>query len=60
VSKENPVGPVAAEAAAPAKWWCNFCDLRTNDQKEYLAHSCVEVLERQGKKLTAGGKNACG
>jgi hypothetical protein len=22
------------------KWWCNFCDLHTDDEQYYLAHSC--------------------
>jgi len=60
VNKESTDGAAPATAAAPAPWWCNFCDFKTDDQKEYLRHSCVEVLERQGKQVTTSGKNACG
>jgi hypothetical protein len=31
----------------PGKWWCNFCDYRSDDEEEYLAHSCVETLEQR-------------
>jgi hypothetical protein len=30
------------------KWWCNFCDLRTDDQEYYLSHSCQEELKKRG------------
>jgi hypothetical protein len=47
-------------AGKQAKWWCNFCDFKTDDQKEYLSHSCAEVLKQKGKTVTPTGKNACG
>jgi hypothetical protein len=30
------------------KWWCNFCELRTDDQEYYLSHSCQEELKKRG------------
>jgi hypothetical protein len=45
--------------AAPAEWWCNFCGFATNDQKEYLQHSCAEVLQQKGQKITPTGQNEC-
>jgi hypothetical protein len=30
-------------------FWCNFCGYRTENPQDYLAHSCVEVLERSGR-----------
>jgi len=43
------------KAAPPARWWCNFCGFKTDDRRLYLAHSCTEVLESQGKKIPASG-----
>ena len=43
----------------PAKWWCNFCGFATNDQKEYLQHSCAEVLQQKGQKVEPTGLNEC-
>jgi hypothetical protein len=31
------------------KWWCDFCDFRTDDRDEYLAHSCLDMMERHGE-----------
>ena len=31
------------------KWWCNFCDFRSDDEKEYLEHSCKDELARRAK-----------
>ena len=30
------------------KWWCNFCGLRTDDQEQYLSHSCQDELKKHG------------
>ena len=30
------------------KWWCNFCNLRTEDQDYYLSQSCQEELKKRG------------
>jgi hypothetical protein len=35
-------------AAKQGKWWCNFCDLRTDDQEYYLSHSCQAELKKRG------------
>lgn len=37
------------------RWWCNFCGYKTDDREAYLAHSCREVLERQGKSVPSSG-----
>jgi len=39
--------------APPAKWWCNFCGFRTDDEDLYLKHSCADELKKQGKKPAA-------
>lgn len=44
---------------APAKWWCNFCGFATDDQKQYLQHSCTEELARQGRTIEPTGQNEC-
>jgi hypothetical protein len=59
MAKETPPAP-ATPGKKELKWWCNFCDFRTDDEREYLAHSCQEVLKRQGKTVEASGKSACG
>jgi hypothetical protein len=38
------------QAKAEKKWWCNFCDFRTDDEKEYLAHSCKDELARRAEE----------
>jgi len=52
-------GSKQQETQTPAKWWCNFCGFATDDQREYLQHSCVDVLEQQGQKVTPTGQNEC-
>lgn len=44
---------------APAKWWCNFCGFATNDQNEYLKHSCAEILAKEGRTPQPTGGNEC-
>jgi hypothetical protein len=44
---------------AQAQWWCNFCGFATNDQKEYLQHSCADVLQQKGQKIEPTGQNEC-
>jgi hypothetical protein len=41
-------GQSAAAEKPQGKWWCNFCDLRTDDQEYYLSHSCQEELKKRG------------
>lgn len=47
------------EANAPAKWWCNFCGFTTDDEREYLQHSCVDVLAAKGQTPAPTGQNEC-
>ena len=44
---------------APAKWWCNFCGFATDDEREYLQHSCVDVLAAKGQTVASTGQNEC-
>jgi hypothetical protein len=60
LSNETPPGKADIAAKKEPKWWCNFCNFKTDDQREYLAHSCTEVLKQQGKSVAATGKNECG
>jgi hypothetical protein len=41
-------GKTTTDETKQGKWWCNFCDLRTDDQEYYLSHSCKEELEKKG------------
>jgi hypothetical protein len=43
----HPGGASAAEKQQ-GKWWCNFCNLRTDDQEYYLSHSCQDELKKRG------------
>jgi hypothetical protein len=56
--KTRPAGTAAD--GKTAEWWCNFCDFKTDDQKEYLGHSCVDVLKQRGKTVVPRDKNSCG
>lgn len=47
-------------AASKQIWWCNFCNYKTEDQADYLKHSCAEVLKKQGKPAGPGDKTHCG
>ncbi|MCA1594904.1 MAG: hypothetical protein LC772_00530 [Chloroflexi bacterium] len=45
-----------ADSAAPEtakKWWCNFCDFRSDDEKEYLNHSCKDELAKKKQSAPA-------
>lgn len=55
----QPEQPQAQAAPAPAKWWCNFCGFATDDQQEYLQHSCVDVIKQQGRTVAPAGQNEC-
>lgn len=46
-------------AAKPGKWWCNFCELRTDDQEYYLSHSCQEELKKRGVAPPAEKSDHC-
>jgi hypothetical protein len=39
--------------------WCNFCGYSSDSLDDYLAHSCVEVLEAKGQKIVSTGQNEC-
>ncbi len=39
--------------------WCNFCGYKTDNLADYLAHSCIEVLEAKGQKVTPTGQTVC-
>jgi hypothetical protein len=41
------------------KWWCNFCNLRTDDQEYYLSHSCQEELKKRGVEAPKDLGNHC-
>ena len=41
-------GGTPTEAPKQGKWWCNFCELRTDDQEYYLSHSCQAELKKRG------------
>jgi len=46
--------------ASPAEYWCNFCGFRSDDEEEYLRHSCTKEIERKGENPAAGrGRNHC-
>jgi hypothetical protein len=48
-------------AAQPSqkKLWCNFCGYESDDLIDYLAHSCVTVLEQKGQAVVPTGQNEC-
>ena len=50
----------AKETKSEPRWWCNFCGYKTDDREAYLAHSCREVLESQGKPPASGTQRHCG
>jgi hypothetical protein len=60
MSQGTPKTAPSGGTGGAAKWWCNFCDFKTDDQKAYLAHSCQEVLKQQGRTPQASGKSSCG
>jgi hypothetical protein len=41
------------------EYWCNFCGYSTDILPDYLAHSCVEVIEAKGQKVVPTGQNEC-
>ncbi len=49
----------AATTEKQGKWWCNFCDLRTDDQEVYLSHSCQEELRKRGVEAPKDLGNHC-
>ena len=51
--------PGDTQAAKKGKWWCNFCDLRTDDQEYYLSHSCQEELKKRGIEAPKDLGNHC-
>jgi hypothetical protein len=57
VDQEKTVAP--SEKAKAAEWWCNFCDFRTDDEQEYLTHSCKDVLAARGVDAKPTGANEC-
>ena len=59
MSNEREPAPRATAEQRKPKWWCNFCNLATDDQEAYLKHSCQEELKKQGKTIPAGSKNEC-
>lgn len=52
-------GPSAKTEAKQGKWWCNFCDLRTDDQAYYLSHSCQDELKKRGVEAPAEKSDHC-
>jgi hypothetical protein len=50
-------GPPAEKGQG--KWWCNFCQLRTDDQEYYLSHSCQEELKKRGVEAPKDLGNHC-
>jgi hypothetical protein len=50
---------VAQDKAKSMKWWCNFCDFRSNSVHEYLTHSCTEELAKRGIPTQATGQTEC-
>ena len=50
----------AAQSTTTAqKWWCNFCNYRTDDEELYLAHSCIDVLAERGELPNSKERNEC-
>lgn len=44
---ENNTPDAAREQKKTAgKWWCNFCNFRSDNEQEYLNHSCTDELEK--------------
>ena len=52
-------GAASNAEAKQGKWWCNFCDLRTDDQEYYLSHSCQEELKKRGVEAPKDLGNHC-
>jgi hypothetical protein len=52
-------GQVSPVEKPQGKWWCNFCDLRTDDQGYYLSHSCQEELRRRNVEAPKDQGNHC-
>ncbi len=51
----------ASSSPTEQDYWCNFCEMKTRSVAEYLAHSCIEELEKRGAELPpASGSSACG
>ena len=49
----------APEATGKQENWCNFCGYTSDNLIDYLAHSCIEVIEAKGQKVTPTGQNEC-
>jgi len=58
MAEQTTAAPTAERTADKKKWWCNFCNFTTDDQQEYLSHSCQEVLARGDRP--APPKQTCG
>jgi hypothetical protein len=41
------------------EWWCNFCGFRTRSVREYLSHSCANVLASAGVEVALTESNEC-
>ena len=52
-------GQGSTTEAKQGKWWCNFCDLRTDHQEVYLSHSCQEELKKRGVAAPAEKSDHC-
>ena len=52
-------GASPAAETKQGKWWCNFCNLRTDDQGYYLSHSCQEELKKRGVEAPKEQGNHC-
>ena len=59
VMSTGPTGQSQTPETKPGKWWCNFCDLRTDDQEYYLSHSCQEELKKRGAAAPAEKSDHC-
>jgi hypothetical protein len=58
----NEVGELAADSldlVGSERLWCNFCGYTTSTLSDYLAHSCVDVLEASGKLVQPTSQNEC-
>jgi hypothetical protein len=52
-------GAASSAEAKQGKWWCNFCNLRTDDQEYYLSHSCQAELKKRGVEAPRDLGNHC-